>query len=85
LFLREHAALWQVLRQSGANDGRDALSAEAHTLLEILRARGVSFLRELGLPGRDGLERREGQERRAERRAGWEEWPPVGSLRGIRL
>jgi ATP-dependent Lhr-like helicase len=48
LFLREHADLWQGLRRNGGNDRSDSLSAEARTLLEALRARGASFLRELG-------------------------------------
>jgi ATP-dependent Lhr-like helicase len=50
------------LRQGGAEDGRDTLSPEARTLLETLRARGASFLRELGLAGREGQEGQEGRE-----------------------
>ena len=49
LFLREHGNLWQELRQGGASDCRETLSADARVLLDTLQARGASFLRELGL------------------------------------
>ena len=51
LFLREHGDLWQELRQGDASDCRETLSADARALLDTLRSRGASFLRELGLPG----------------------------------
>ena len=64
LFLREHADLWQGLRQNDAIDASAALSANAQALVKTLRSRGALFLRELGLErreGRDGLERTSGE------------------------
>ncbi len=62
LFLREHGNLWQELRQGGASDCRETLSADARVLLDTLHSRGASFLRELGLLGREGREGQEGRE-----------------------
>ncbi|HKR65260.1 MAG TPA: ATP-dependent DNA helicase, partial [Thermoanaerobaculia bacterium] len=47
LFLREHAAAWQALR--GIDTEQLALSDPALRVLELLRARGASFARDLDL------------------------------------
>ena len=46
LFLREHAAAWQSLRQSGRCD-ETALPEPARAVLAMLRARGASFFQDL--------------------------------------
>jgi ATP-dependent Lhr-like helicase len=58
LFLREHADAWRTLRATGgAESGNDRpLGLTARRVLEMLRARGASFLRELAAacaPGED--------------------------------
>jgi ATP-dependent Lhr-like helicase len=53
LFLREHGDAWRTLRLTGVDEGADdgpddrPLGAAARRILEMLRARGASFLREL--------------------------------------
>jgi ATP-dependent Lhr-like helicase len=51
LFLREHGDAWRTLRDDGASADETSLSVAARSVLDTLRTRGASFLRDLTAVG----------------------------------